>query len=62
MKNAYGGDTVPDYKAMYYRMFNAMTDISKYIQIVQQDCEEMYIRSKYESNLSVVNDDDEERD
>jgi len=37
---------MPDYKAMYYRLFNTYTDVIEMLQKVQQETEEMYINSE----------------
>lgn len=45
-----------DYKAMYYKLFNKMTDIALEIQRVQQETEDMFIeqgkRSDGEATLT----------
>ena len=40
-----------DYKAMYYKMFNKVSDVICDLQEIQQICEEMYIESE-EENLA----------
>ena len=42
---------MPDYKAMYYKLFNTYADIIEILQKAHQEVEEMYINSE---------DDDEE--
>jgi len=34
---------MPDYKAMYYKLFNTYTDIIELLQKAQQETEEIYI-------------------
>ena len=36
---------MPDYKTMYYTLFNAMTDAVQILQEAQRETEEMYIES-----------------
>ena len=40
-----------DYKAMYYKLFNKVSDVICDLQEIQQICEEMYIESE-EKNLA----------
>lgn len=40
-----------DYKAMYYKLFNKVSDVIGDLQEIQQLCEEMYIESE-EKNLA----------
>ena len=40
-----------DYKAMYLKLFNEVTDTIEHLQKIQQECEEMYIKSE-EENLA----------
>ena len=40
-----------DYKAMYYKLFNKVSDVICDLQEIQQLCEEMYIESE-EENLT----------
>ena len=37
-----------DYKAMYYKLFNKVSDVICDLQEIQQICEEMYIESEEE--------------
>ena len=34
-----------DYKAMYFRLFNAVTDTIEFLSITQQQCESTYIEA-----------------
>ena len=34
---------MPDYKALYYNLFNAVTDTIKALKKAQQDAEELYL-------------------
>lgn len=36
---------MPDYKTMYYKLFNAITDATQILQDAQRETEEMYIES-----------------
>lgn len=38
-----------DYKAMYYKLFNKVSDVICDLQEIQQICEEMYIESEEEN-------------
>ena len=40
-----------DYKTMYYKLFNKVSDVICDLQEIQQICEEMYIESE-EENLT----------
>ena len=40
-----------DYKAMYYKLFNKVSDVICDLQEIQQLCEEMYIETE-EENLT----------
>ena len=40
-----------DYKSMYLKLFNEVTDTIERLQKIQQECEEVYINSE-EDNLS----------
>lgn len=40
-----------DYKTMYYKLFNKVSDVIGDLQEIQQICEEMYIKSE-EENLT----------
>ena len=37
------GQTMPDYEAMYKKLFNAQTDAIRILQKAQRDTEEIYI-------------------
>lgn len=37
---------MPDYRAMYHKLFNAITDAINLLQQVQQDTEEIYISTE----------------
>ena len=39
-----------DYKSMYYKLFNEVTDTIERLQKIQQECEELFIKSE-EDNL-----------
>lgn len=39
------GDNMPDYKKLYFKMFNGITDIIEELKKLQQEAEEMYIES-----------------
>jgi len=53
LNHSYGGGiTMTDYKKLYHKTYNAMTDVEKLIEtaatilrIVQQECEEAYIKA-----------------
>ena len=36
---------MPDYKKLYFKMFNGITDIIEELKKLQQEAEEMYIES-----------------
>jgi len=43
---------IPDYKKLYHKTFNAITDVERLIEtaaimlrIVQQECEEIYVKT-----------------
>ena len=38
-----------DYKAMYFKLFNEVTDTINRLQEIQQQCEEMFITSEEEN-------------
>ena len=38
-----------DYKAIYYKLFNKVSDVICDLQKIQQICEEMYIESEEEN-------------
>ena len=38
-----------DYKAMYLKLFNEVTDTIERLQKIQQECEEIYIKSEEEN-------------
>ncbi|MBQ1263906.1 MAG: hypothetical protein IIY04_00625 [Oscillospiraceae bacterium] len=50
---------MPNYQAMYLRLFNAVTDAIEILTKVQQDCEELYM-SDDEPNLIVLPSDEGE--
>lgn len=37
---------MPDYRAMYHKLFNAITDAINLLQQVQRDTEEIYISTE----------------
>jgi len=39
-----------DYKTMYYKLFNKITDVINDLQEIQQLCEQLYVESE-EDNL-----------
>lgn len=43
-----------DYKSMYYKLFNAITDVVEILQQAQKEAEEIYINTS--------DDEDEEKD
>ena len=45
----YRGDIMADYKAMYLKLFNEVTDTIERLQKIQQECEEIYIKSEEEN-------------
>ena len=38
-----------DYKAMYLKLFNEVTDTIERLQKIQQQCEDIYIKSEEEN-------------
>lgn len=48
---------MPDYKSMYYALFNQVTKTIEDLQKIQQMTEEMFINSE-ESNLILFNEDE----
>lgn len=36
---------MPDYKSMYFKLFNGITDAINLLQKAQRECEEVYIKS-----------------
>lgn len=40
---------MPDYKKLYFQLFNEVTDIIESLKLAQQKCEELYIESSTES-------------
>ena len=48
---------MPNYKKMYFKMFNRVTDIIEELKELQIECEDMYIDTYVESP---EDDDDEE--
>ena len=49
-----------DYKEMYYKLFNKVTDVINDLQEIQQLCEQLYIESEEETltKFSVLKKDD----
>lgn len=45
---------MPDYKEMYFQLFNKITDIIESLKEIQQDMEEKYIEQVDESELKTV--------
>jgi len=41
-----GGVELPDYKKMYFQLFNKITDAITILQKVQIECEEIYIENE----------------
>ena len=37
-----------DYTAMYYRLFNSVTDAMEILSVAQQECETIYVESELE--------------
>jgi hypothetical protein len=46
---------MPDYKGMYYILFNKITDTVNQLTQVQQEVEEMYINCQ-SNNIQIIND------
>jgi len=48
-----------DYKSMYYKLFNEVTDTIERLQKIQQECEELYIKSEEDNlkNFEIYKDD-----
>ena len=44
---------MPDYKTMYFKLFNAITDAVEILTKAQQETEEIYINSSEEENERV---------
>ena len=40
---------MPDYKELYYELFNKVTDVIEQLEQIQKDMEEMYINSSEKS-------------
>ena len=49
-----GEVTMPDYKTMYAKLFNAITDAVEILQQAQRDTEEMYIESGEKESLRTL--------
>lgn len=45
---------MPDYKTMYYKLFNAVTDAVEILQQAQLEAEEIYINSSEKDEHKVV--------
>ena len=43
---------MPDYKAMYYKLFSTYTDIIEMLKKAQQEAEEIYINSEEDEEES----------
>lgn len=43
-----------DYKSMYYKLFNKVTDVIGDLQEIQQLCEKMYIEDKKTVNIRLA--------
>lgn len=53
---------MPDYKSMYFRLFNRVSEAIELLQSAQQESENSYIESKDEPKVYLVdvpNDDEE---
>lgn len=50
---------MPDYKKLYLRLFNAVTDAIEILTEAQQDCEELYV-SEDEPKLIILPQESEE--
>ena len=48
-----------DYKGMYYRLFNAITDAGKILNAAQVETEEMFVSQK-EPEIIVLNQDNDD--
>ena len=46
---------MPDYKTMYYKLFNAVTDAVEILQQAQSEAEERYIESSEKDEHKIVN-------
>ena len=46
---------MPDYKTMYAKLFNAITDAVDILQQAQRDTEEIYIESSEKDDLRMKN-------
>ena len=48
-----------DYKSMYYKLFNEVTDTIERLQKIQQECEELFIKSEEDNlkNFEIYKDD-----
>ena len=46
---------MPDYKTMYYKLFNAVTDAVEILQQAQIEAEERYIKSSEKDEHKIVN-------
>jgi len=45
---------MPDYKTMYYKMFNAVTDSIEILKQAQLEAEEMYIESSEKDDSKIT--------
>lgn len=48
------GNIMPDYKTMYYKLFNSVTDAIEILKQAQLDVEEIYIDSSEKDEHKVV--------
>ena len=53
-----GESIMPNYKKMYFKMFNKVTDIIEELKELQIECEDMYIETYDESPQEDDEDDD----
>jgi hypothetical protein len=48
-----------DYKAMYYRLFNRVSDAIEILQAAQQECENAFIEGGFSEALRLLENDEE---
>ena len=44
-----------DYKGIYYKLFNRITDIINELKVVQQETEEMFLSQKQTPHVTKIN-------
>lgn len=52
---------MPDYRAMYYKLFNAITDTIQVLQQAQQTAEEIYISFEEKEYIELNNEKNDHR-